>query len=87
MFASTRPMQSIPFDEGEGEKMWYEMIFKMHVYIHTHKKKGGGKTEKYGSWLPEQAKQLKTLDHARLVYHGKQAREVIRFKAVLICTV
>lgn len=33
-------MQSIPFDEGEGEKMWYEMIFKMHVYIHTHKKRG-----------------------------------------------
>lgn len=72
---------------GEGKKMWYEMIFKMHVYIHTHKKKGGGKTEKYGSWLPKQAKQLKTFDHAWLAYHGKQARKVIWFKAVLLCTV
>lgn len=22
--------------------MWYEMIFKMHVYIHIHTKKRGG---------------------------------------------
>lgn len=44
----------------------------MCTYTHT---KGGG-NRKYGSWLPEQAKQLKTFDHAA-VYHGKQANEVI----------
>lgn len=58
----------------------------MCTYTHT-KKRGGGKTEKYGSWLPKQAKQLKTFDHAWLAYHGKQARKVIWFKAVLLCTV
>lgn len=53
------------------------MIFKMHVYTHIYK---GGENRKYGSRLPEQAKQLKTFDHAA-IYCGQQANEEIQFQS------
>lgn len=52
----------------------------MHVYIHIYE---GGGNRKYGSWLPEQAKQLKMFDHAA-IYHNKQANEVIQFQSSIM---
>lgn len=51
----------------------------MHVYTHTHR----GGNRKYGSRLPEQAKQLKTSDHAA-IYHGQQANEEIQFQSSIM---
>lgn len=79
MFASVLFPCSIFLRMRGEKKMWDEMIFKMHVYIHTYK---GGKTENMVHGYQSKQSNWKHLIMRRFIVANKPMRKY-SFKAVL----